>query len=64
MDRTARVADFLQRELGTEVRRIEGSMGELSVLVGDATVARRRWFRFPSDETVLAKVREALAGAS
>lgn len=44
-----------------EVNRVKGSIQELSVLVGDQVVARKKWFRFPKDEAVVSAVRQALA---
>jgi hypothetical protein len=56
------VADLLKKELGSvEVQMKPGSFGEFRVVVAGRTIARKRWFRFPTDEAILAAVRQALA---
>jgi hypothetical protein len=40
---------------------IEGDRGEFTVWVGEKQVAQKGWLRFPSDEKILAAVRQALA---
>jgi len=47
--------------LGVEPELIEGSRGEFAVWVGERRVAEKGWLRFPSDEKVLAAMRQALA---
>jgi len=59
--KAARVAELLKKELGVEVSEAEGSFRELSVLVDNQVVARRKWFRFPKDADLLASVRQAAA---
>ena len=56
------MAEQIRRELGVEPELVEGDRGEFTVWVGDRVVARKGWVRFPSDERVLAAVRQALAG--
>ena len=58
----ARVADVIKRELGVEVELVEGGRGEFTVWVGERRVAKKGWVRFPSDQRVVAEVRQALAG--
>jgi hypothetical protein len=55
------VADLLKKELGIEPSQVGGRIQELSVQVGHQVVARKKWFRFPEDDAVVAAVREALA---
>jgi hypothetical protein len=55
------VAELIKRELGVEPELIEGDRGEFTVWVGDRVVAKKGWVRFPTDESVLAAVRAALA---
>ncbi|MBI4660314.1 MAG: hypothetical protein HY735_15875 [Verrucomicrobia bacterium] len=59
--KAARVAARLKQDLGVEPKLAHGRLQELSVLVGDKVVARKKWFRFPKDEAVVAAVRTALA---
>jgi hypothetical protein len=55
------VAELIGRELDTKPELVEGDRGEFTVWVGDRLVAKKGWLRFPSDQKVLAAVREALA---
>lgn len=55
------MAAILKSELGVEPELVEGSRGEFTVWVGERRVAQKGWLRFPSDEKVLAAVRQALA---
>jgi hypothetical protein len=55
------VAELLRNGLGVEVTDAKGSFRELSVLVDDKIVARRRWFRFPKDDELLSTVKQAMA---
>jgi hypothetical protein len=49
----------LKREPGVEVERVDGSRGELTVLL-DGRVIARKWLVFkPSVEKVLAALRQA-----
>jgi RIO-like serine/threonine protein kinase len=54
------VADLLRKELGAEVHLVHGSFQEFTVLVEEETVARKKWFRFPNDQTLLEEVRRTL----
>jgi hypothetical protein len=56
------VAALLKQELGIEACLQRGSTGEFRVVVGEDVVAKKRWFRFPTDQTVLAAVKRALSG--
>lgn len=58
--KSARVAELLKKELGVEASQVKGRIQELSVHVGNQVVARKKWFRFPKDDTVVAAVRQAL----
>ncbi|HLH30074.1 MAG TPA: hypothetical protein VKY31_02650 [Terriglobia bacterium] len=51
---------MLKKELGVDVETVGGKTGEFTVWVGDRLVAQKGWVRFPSDQKVLASVREAL----
>lgn len=55
------MAELIKREMGVEPELVEGDRGEFSVWVGDRLVAKKGWVRFPSDEKVLAAVRDAIA---
>jgi len=55
------VAALLKDALGVEADLVEGNRREFTVWVGGAKVAGKNWLRvFPSDESVLGKVRTAL----
>ncbi|MHB8521304.1 MAG: hypothetical protein ACYDH9_11185 [Limisphaerales bacterium] len=54
------MAELLKQEFGIEPSRVNGGFQELSVWVGDQPVARKKWFRFPKDEALVAAVREVL----
>lgn len=54
------MADLLKRELGVEAELERGDGGEFTVWVNGRQVAKKSWLGFPSDEKVLAAVREAL----
>ncbi len=55
------MAAIIKSKFGVEPELIEGGRGEFTVWVGDQQVAQKGWLRFPSDEKVLAAVRQALA---
>ena len=55
------MAELLKRELNVESKLVEGDRGEFTVWVAERVVARKGMFGFPTDEKVLAAVREALA---
>ncbi|MDQ3685778.1 MAG: hypothetical protein M3430_09280 [Acidobacteriota bacterium] len=54
------MAETIKREIGVETELIEGGRGEFTVWVGDRVVAQKGWIKFPSDQKVLAAVRQAL----
>jgi len=54
------VAAVIKEGTSVDVHVIEGSRGEFSVLVGDHVVAQKSPRGFPSDDEILAKVRETL----
>ena len=56
------MAELIRREIGVEPELIEGGRGEFSVWVGERMVAKKGWVRFPTDQSVLSAVRQALAG--
>jgi hypothetical protein len=53
------LAAALRQEPGVEVELVDGSRGELTVLVNGREVARKGLFGKPSAEKVLKAVREA-----
>jgi hypothetical protein len=55
------VAEVIKNELGIEPELTEGGRGEFTVWVDERKVAQKGWLRFPSNEKILAAVREALA---
>jgi hypothetical protein len=54
------VAALIKRELGVEPELEEGGRGEFTVWIGDKKVAQKGWITFPSDQKVMAAVRQAL----
>lgn len=54
------MAALLRGTLGVEADLVVGTPGELTILVGGVTVAKKGWFGFPSDRKVLAAVQTAL----
>ncbi len=52
---------MIKSEFGIDPELIEGNRGEFTVWVGEQQVAQKGWLRFPSDDKVLAAVRQALA---
>jgi hypothetical protein len=55
------VAALLKKELGVDVETIGGKTGEFSISVDGKVVAKKGWFKFPTDTTVLEAVRKELA---
>ena len=55
------MAAFIKQELGAESDVVEGDRGEFTVWVGEERVAQKDAHGFPSDDEVLAAVRQALA---
>jgi hypothetical protein len=55
------VAALIKKELGVEPELEEGGRGEFTVWIGEEKVAQKGWIRFPSDQKVMAAVRQALA---
>jgi hypothetical protein len=55
------VAELLKQEFGVEVELVEGNKNEFTVLVDQQVVARNGWISFPTDQTIFAAVRQALA---
>ncbi len=54
------MAELLRKELEVETKLVEGERGEFTVWVNDQLVIKKGWLGFPTDEKVLAAVREAL----
>lgn len=54
------MAARIKSELGAEAELIEGNRGEFTIWVGEQKVAEKGWLRFPSDEKVVAAVKDAL----
>ena len=55
-----RAAAALKSALNVDADLVEGKRGEFTVLVGTQSVAHKSMFGFPSDEDVVAAVRDAL----
>lgn len=55
------MAERIKEKLDVETELTEGGRGEFTVWVGDEKVAEKGWFRFPSDEKIIASVQQALA---
>jgi len=55
------VAALLKKELGVDVETTGGKTSEFSVWVDGKVVAKKGWFKFPDDSTVLEAVRKELA---
>ena len=55
------MAAYIKQELGAESDVVEGDRGEFTVWVGEERVAQKDAQGFPSDDEVLAAVRQALA---
>ena len=56
------MAELIKRELGIQPELVEGGRGEFTVWVGDHVVAKKGWIRFPTDESVLSAVQQAITG--
>lgn len=54
------MAALIKLETGIESRLVEGGLGEFTVRVNGKLAARKGWLKLPSDERVLAAVRDAL----
>jgi hypothetical protein len=54
------VTALFKKELDIEVETVGGKTGELTVWGGDQLIARKRWIRFPGDQTALQAVKAAL----
>ncbi len=54
------MADIIKQQIGHEVELVYGDRGEFTVWVGEQKVAEKGWLRFPSDETVISSVKQAL----
>ena len=50
----------MKKELGVEPELVAGSNGIFQVTVGDAVVAERSLWKFPSDDQIVAAVSKAL----
>ena len=55
-----RVAALIKDELGIETKLVKGGRREFTVWVDDQVVAKKGWFSFPTEEKVLAGVKDAL----
>jgi hypothetical protein len=58
------VAAELKKEGGVEVEIVRGGLGELSVLIDEQKVVKTNRFWYPTSDSVLKKVRAALAEQS
>jgi len=54
------VAALLKKELGADVERVEGNVGEFTVWVGNKRVSTKGWVRFPGDRKIIEAVRAEL----
>ncbi len=52
---------MIKNEFGIEPELVEGKRGEFTVWVDERQVAQKGWFMFPSDEKIVAALRQALA---
>jgi len=50
---------MIKQQLEIEAELVKGGMGELSVLVNGEKVAKKGWFKSPSEQEFLDAVREA-----
>jgi len=55
------VAALIKQETGVEPELVPGGRGEFTVWVGEAQVAQKTALGFPSEDEVLAAVRQTLA---
>jgi hypothetical protein len=58
------VADLLKTELGIEAELQQGKPGEFTVLVNDEVIAKKGFLMLPSDQKIIATVRQALDGSA
>ncbi|MCJ7807534.1 MAG: hypothetical protein MUP73_02280 [Dehalococcoidia bacterium] len=56
------MADLLKTELGIEAELQQGKPGEFTVLVNDEVIAKKGFLMLPSDQKIIAAVRQALDG--
>ena len=54
------MAAAIKDALGIDVELVEGGRGEFTVWVRDQKVSEKGWIRFPSDEVIVAAVRDAV----
>ena len=57
------MAALIKAETGIEPTLIVGGRGEFTVWVGEHTVAKKGTFGFPSDEEIVAAIRQELASS-
>ena len=58
------MAELLKTELGMEAELQQGKPGEFTVLVNDEVIAKKGFLMLPSDQKVIAAVRQALDGVA
>ena len=51
---------MLKEQLGVETVLVSGAAGEFTIRVDDRIVSGKRWWKWPSDETIVKAVRQAL----
>ena len=51
---------MLKEQLGVETSLVPGGAGEFTIRVDDRVVSGKRWWKWPSDETIVKAVRQAL----
>jgi hypothetical protein len=55
------VAAMIKSKLGVEPELIEGGRGEFTVWLDDELIAKKGWFKFPSEEKIIAELKTALS---
>jgi hypothetical protein len=58
------VTELLKNELGIEAELQQGNPGEFTVLVNDEVIAKKGFLMLPSDQKIIAAVRQALDGVA
>lgn len=55
------MAATIKSKLGIDTELIEGGLGEFSVWLDDKLVAKKGWFKFPTEEKILAGLENELS---
>ncbi len=59
-ERAARLADTINREIGTKANLMVGHVGEFTIWVDDKPVARKTLLGFPSEKKVIKGLKKEL----